>query len=90
MQLTILGKRWLLSFTQLPKGKDGDCDSPDTPRKEIRIHHKLKGRARLEAIVHEMLHAADWTKDEEWIHYTAADIARELTKLGYTHGSEEA
>lgn len=74
---------------RLSSDKHGDCDSPDTPNKEIRIQAGLKGRLKLEALLHEMLHAADWSKDEEWIHYTAADIARELTKLGYTDGKTD-
>lgn len=86
MLVTILKKRWRLRFVRISDDKHGDIDSPTTPNKEIRIQSNLDSRARLEALIHEMLHAADWSKDEEWVHYTAADIARELTKLGYRDG----
>lgn len=61
----------------------GDCDSPDTKNKKIRIANDLPPQEELEVIIHEALHACDWYKDEEWVELTAEDIARLLTKLGY-------
>ena len=84
MQITILGKRWELKITShLSRDCRGECEPPDSPRKEIRIRKSLKGREFLEITLHEILHAADWSKDEEWIEQVADDISKVLWKLGY-------
>lgn len=84
MQITILGKRWNLRFTgRLHHAWRGECEPPDSPRKEIRVRSTLEGRERLEVVLHEVLHAADWTKDENWIEEFADDLAKILWKLGY-------
>ena len=82
MFITILGKRWRLRFTNLKKD-NGDCDAPDVKNKEIRVRSNLKGELRLETIIHECLHAADWHKDESYIEQKAIDLARILWRLGY-------
>lgn len=62
----------------------GDCDSPDTKGKRIRISKSLPPREELEVIIHECLHAADWHKDEDsWVAPVADDIARLLWRLGW-------
>lgn len=86
MQITILGKRWELKFLDGRKMPDalGACEPPDSPRKEIRVRKNLQGVEMLDTLIHEMLHSADWTKDEhDWIQPVAEDIARTLWKLGY-------
>jgi hypothetical protein len=88
MRLTIMGKRWWLRFCALALNR-GECDPPDKLGKEIRVLKRLKGEERLEVLIHEQLHAADWHKSEEWIEQVSKDIARNLTKLGYTDGSSE-
>lgn len=86
MRITILAKRWLLRFVEgreIP-GKRGDCDPPETPNKSIRVWRELTGEERLEVVIHEILHASDWHKDEDsWIAPLAKDLARVLWKLGY-------
>ena len=57
---------------------DGDCESPHAIGKTIRVDDRLKGRELLETLLHEMLHAADWHKQEEWVERVSADIARVL------------
>lgn len=85
MIITILGKRWKLKRPRsLQGGEMGYCQAPDTPDKSIGVLASLRGEQELETLLHEMLHAADWHKDEEWIERVAADIARALTRLGYT------
>ena len=87
MRITLLGKRWNLRFIPLRKVA-GDCDSPNTPNKEIRIDSRLKGEHQLEILIHECRHAADWSRDEEYIAAEARDLARVLWKLGYRRAGE--
>ncbi len=86
MRVRILRKMWDVSFVprkDLPRTVDGMCDSPDKPGKSIKVAACLTGERRLEVIIHEMQHSADWTKDEEWVREFSADIARALWRLGY-------
>ena len=64
-------------------GKGGECDSPDTPGKEIRIVRSLRGERRLAVILHEALHAGLWDTDEDAVNELADDAARLLTRMGY-------
>lgn len=91
MRLTILNRRWLLQFVPWidTKRSRGECDPPDKPNKEIRVLERLVGEERLEVLVHEMLHAASWHLDEEYVKQFAQDMARNLTKLGYTDGKTD-
>lgn len=88
MVVSILGKRWKFGFVPMLKCVDGVCDSPDTESKGIRINQQLRDETLLETILHECLHAADWTKDEEFIEREARDIARILWRLGYRKQSK--
>ena len=83
MRIKVGNKYWNLVFTELDEETGGECDSPDTNGKEIRIATDLKKQDELEVIIHELLHAADWSKDEEWVEVIADDIARVLWKLGW-------
>ena len=83
MRIKIGNKYWKLIFVELDEETGGECDSPDTNGKEIRIATDLKDQDKLEVIIHELLHAADWSKDEEWVEVIADDIARTLWKLGW-------
>lgn len=85
MKIKILGKVWTLVWEKVDRRKDGygQCDAPETPGKRILIDPRAKGEAELETYLHEMLHAADWHKDEYWVEHVARDIARTLTRLGY-------
>lgn len=89
MFLTVAHKRYELLFTpKLPCF--GICSPPDDSGKKIEIRASLKGQALLSTLLHELLHAADWTKDEEWIDQTGEDLARALWRLGYRRMSEPA
>ncbi len=86
MRVRILRKMWDVSFVprkDLPRTVDGMCSEPDKPGKSITVAASLTGERRLDVIIHEMLHAADWHKDEEWVEQVASDIARALWRLGY-------
>lgn len=82
MTVTILGKRWQLLYRRLPHG-GGLCDQPTQPNKAITVDSRLTGENRLRIEIHEMLHAANWHLDEEWVDDASADMARILWKLGY-------
>ena len=79
-------KRWLLRFCDLGQIL-GECDSPSTPRKEIRIHQKLlRGDPDKLAVVlyHEFFHAADWHKDHDWIDPVSRDLVRFMSINGFS------
>lgn len=81
-RIKILGRIWRLRF--VPNlSTSGDCDSPATPSKEIRIWQGLRGQDRLDTIIHECLHAAHWSIDEAFVAQFATDLARILWQLGY-------
>ena len=52
-------------------------------KKLIRISPKLKGKLKLEAIIHEALHGCVYDLKEEAVFETAKDIAKLLWRLGY-------
>jgi hypothetical protein len=94
MHVTIFGKRWKLRFTKLPPEEGGyechgECDPPETRNKEIRIEKRLGEKETLDVIIHEILHASDFYKTEDWIEPVASDIARILWRLGYRRKTEE-
>jgi hypothetical protein len=61
----------------------GEARTWGTGKFIIDISPDLKNRVELEVHIHELLHCADWSKDEHWVQTTAADIARILWELGY-------
>lgn len=84
LTVTINGKRWKLLYDgRIGNDKDGYCTPPNKPGRTIAIRSTLSGEQRLETELHEMLHAADWTKDEEWVRAVGHDIAKILWRLGY-------
>ena len=82
MRVRIGGKYWNLRFTRL-KNHKGDCDAPILRKKEIRITKGLDPKEELEVVIHELLHSADWYKDEEWIERTGCEISHILWRLGW-------
>lgn len=94
MRISVLWKRWDLLFVPekdladtVPRKKAarcyGDCDSPDERNKQIRIAEDLTGEVKMETVIHELLHAGDWGRSEEYVEQHAKDIARVLWRLGY-------
>lgn len=82
MRLRLGGKYWTFRFCSLRKHK-GECDAPSVRNKEIRIRSNLPAREELEVTVHELLHAVEWSKDEEWVEQSGVDISAALWKLGW-------
>jgi len=83
--ITVDGKRYRFLWGKCGRGHMGHCDPPTKRGKEIRLPVSLKRypHVLLTNLLHELLHAADWTKDEEWVELTAADLARTLTAFGF-------
>jgi len=67
---------------------DGSCDYPRSGRPSIRITTELYSKAELEALLHETLHASDWSKSEEIVSRIAKEQARLLWRLGYRRQAE--
>lgn len=84
---TIGRLKWLLRFTRLRGQAAGwaylpDPKKPRMPRK-ILVDNRLTGKARLETIIHEVLHVCYPTVSEEHITESARDLARVLWTLRY-------
>lgn len=84
MKITIRGKAWDFRYVKrVPKDCVAHCDDPTVKAKRIRVLSSLRDEERLDATIHEALHAAHWDLSEEAINATATDLARLLWKLGY-------
>lgn len=88
--VTVNGKRWRLVFEPLTKGDLGRCQSPTTPGKKIIISPSVKhdDQLYLETVLHEILHAAVWNLDEEFVEEYARAAARTVIKLGFRRTEE--
>lgn len=89
MRIKLFGRYYQLLRPRLNAELDGKCDSPVTPGKVIKVKRSLRGQRELEVLIHEMLHACDFHKDEEWVTTAACDIMRVLWRLGYRKDGEK-
>ncbi len=78
MRIRILGKYWTFRFVPNLGKNHGTCGHPESPEKQIRVEQGLRGEALLEVVIHEVLHAANWHLDEEFVTEFASDVARIL------------
>jgi len=76
MRLPISGRMYRVVFIPL-RDVDGDHEPG-----QIRIDSRLKGRRRLNTIIHEVLHACGLVSERDTSRFAGA-IARMLWKLGY-------
>ena len=82
--ITIDGKRWLLRFTKLKGDAAGWTFFDGSARPRILIDERLRGGARMETIIHELLHATlGPTISEEAVTEAARVVRRTLVNLGY-------
>ena len=82
------GRRWKLQFRPLSRmPRLGDSEPVrgfcDTENRKIVVCTDQKGRAGLETLIHECLHAAYPDLDEEAVETTAYDLSKLLWRLGY-------
>jgi hypothetical protein len=82
---TIHGVRWLLRFARLRGNAYGWTYLPDPKsprvRPKILIDSRLKGRKRLEIIIHELIHVSFPTASEDHVTEAARDITRVVWSL---------
>lgn len=85
----LAGKRWLLRFTRLRGSAIGWTFLKDPKNQNVNERILIderaytKGRAGLELLIHELLHALNPTQSEEHVSQQGADIARVLWALGW-------
>lgn len=83
----INGVAWLWRYARLRGGAEGwtFVKTPKTPnvQQKILVDERLTGRRRLEVEVHEFLHAANPTMDEEHVDQQGKDLSKILWSLGY-------
>lgn len=93
-KIKLLGIVYELIFCSLRYRKyeyGGFCDPPTASKPQILIEQTLKDRKRLEMLIHEMLHAIDWHKDEKsFVAPAARDMARVLYEDGYRRPTNDA
>lgn len=80
------GVKWKLLFTNRMYHKDdGACADPTNVLKDrkIRVRKSLEGKRKLIVLLHELLHAADWSKDESWVEKIAEDIGQIVWDSGF-------
>jgi hypothetical protein len=84
MYVTIGGKKYRLTWARM-KADDGTCDPPTQRGKRITIDPRVRRDSRkyMETVLHELLHAAVWSLDEEYVRTYAHDAARILHRLGF-------
>ena len=88
--IDLRGRRYRVEFvssSQLGQGDwDGDCDSPTSHKKRIRVRKDIKSKRRLlEVLVHEVIHALNWDKDEQAVVEESAAVAATLWKAGFRY-----
>jgi len=88
MRIRLAGKRYTLIRCDI--SHHGECESPITKGKKVRIKKGIKGRHLLDTLIHESLHACLWMADEEWIAQTATDISYILWRCGYRQDLDKA
>ena len=83
----INGVRWLWRYARLRGNAEGWAfvKTPKTPHtiERILIDERAKGKRRLEVEIHEFIHAANPTIDEEHVDQQGKDLSRILWALGY-------
>jgi hypothetical protein len=80
------GLRYRFRFvrsSEIPFDRWADCSAPSDAKREIRVRQVLRGRARLETVIHEALHAQTWTRSEDDVRRSARELAALLWRLGY-------
>lgn len=81
-------ERWLLRFSTLKGAAYGYTFSQKSKHPRIILDARMRGRKKLEVLVHELLHALNPTQSEEHVEQQGKDIARVLWSLGYREVSD--
>lgn len=88
--VTIGGKRYRLEFARM-RSNDGQCDHPQQRGKKIVLNPRIRRNSReyMETVLHEVLHAALWHLDEDFVDQYARDATRILHRLGFRHVGDD-
>ena len=78
MRVKVLGKYWSMVFGGTKPDEDGRCDAPEVPNRRIYLRKSLRGDVLLETVIHEVVHAAAFHVDEEYVSEFAADLTKIL------------
>ena len=82
---TFNGKRYLITIAEL----DGQCDTFQKER-ELQVFRDPNTRVGLITLIHEALHACNWSKKEEGVDRTSKDIGSFLWRLGFRQVLKES
>lgn len=76
---------WGVAFTNAPEGDSGLCMPPNTKHKKILIDSEAKNDdfELLSTLLHEALHAACWSLDEEYVDMYSRDAAKLAIDMGF-------
>lgn len=90
LRTKINGRRVVIRWEVSPEMDDatiGLCRRWGTekgePRYMVRIRPGLDDRTEMDALIHELLHAAAWNLDEADVTAIATDLAKILTHIGW-------
>lgn len=78
VRVKVLGRYWGMIFGGTGPNEDGRCDAPEIPNRRICLRKSLRGDDLLETVIHEVVHAAAFHVDEEYVTEFAADLTRIL------------
>lgn len=83
---SVCGKRYRIRYVAKDKRRPnlGSCDNPNRIHKEIVIERGQTSEGELDTLLHELLHAGSWILSEDHVDRWARDVARVLTRLGYS------
>ncbi len=87
--ITVCRTRWPVTFNGKSEVNDATCyNDPRERPKRIVFHRDVLGDDALlmEAVIHEMLHAAAWPIEEAFIDMYSHDVARTLARFGFKRG----
>jgi hypothetical protein len=92
LRVTVGGRYWALSFPKsMPRSMWGFTDDPKQKRKSIKVKRTLRPDQFLDTLIHELLHAAEWDANEEWVDKIGTHTAQILILAGWgrqnTNGS---
>ena len=78
MRAYISGKHYTIDTGRA----DGYCDDPSKDGRQILIPNSVRNTQRsLEVLIHEVLHASQWSASEAKVERTARDLSRILWRL---------
>ena len=90
--ITIDGLKWRIQWSGKNMTKDGrlgECDDPTVKNRAIRIKPNLAPFLELDVLLHEMDHASDFKKGEDYVNQHATEKSKVLWRLGYRRLDQE-